>query len=318
MREEKFSKQINKIIANNRSGSVRILNSTMNAVIDYVHENQDLRIGFLIEKLNELFSEQSNFVVLFHFINQFFLEISREKEKKEFDKVSGFHVESFIRGYQNYWKNSEKAMAESIMKDIDVQRKTILMHSNSSTIHAVFKYFAKKGIQARIFQTQSAPANEGEDQATFLMKTGHDVTFITEAAVNRNIGEIDMAILGSDGIYNKNFVNKTGSMILALLFQFYQKPVYVVSDSRKVIDDEKIPASIREKFWSEPNRTADEIWKNAPKNVNIRNHYFEKIPNSLVSSLFTERGKFLPKDLNTLLSDFQMSDLFSFEESIGD
>lgn len=318
MHEERFSQRIYEIIADNRLGSKEILNFTMEAIIDFMRENQNVRPGFLIEKMNELFREQSNFTVLFHFINKLFLEISKEKGTIKFDNVSVGRIENFIKKYQHYWKNSEKAIAESLMKHVDVQRRTILLHSNSSSIHAVFKYFAKKGIHARIFQTQSAPANEGENQATFLMNAGHDVTVITEAAVNRNIEEIDLAIMGSDGVYNDFFVNKTGSMDIALLFQFYQKPVYIVSDSRKVINDERIPGSVREKFWNEPNRTASEIWENAPKNIRIRNHYFEKIPNSLVSSFVTERGKFVPKELNTMFSDFEISDLLSFGESVGD
>lgn len=166
-----------------------------------------------------------------------------------------------------------------------------------------------------MIQTASGPINEGRVQAAKLDEKGFDVTFINDAAVAGYIKEIDMAIFGSDGVFDDFFLNKTGTYMYSMLFEHYRKPVYVVSDGRKIVNREKIPEFIFQRFLKEDPKPREELWIDSPANIRIPNYYFEKIPNNMVAGFVLESGIFPHYQLKRPVKDFQISELFNFDIS---
>jgi len=313
---EQLQNRIADIIADNQSGSTSILNSVMDLVKDYAQDQVDFRLQLLVEKLNELFNERPNFLVLFHFLNEFFLEIEERDTGRMKPEQQAAFTKEFVNDYKARWDSSSEKIAGAFRKKLDPRRKTFLLHSNSSLIRGIFKELAGQNIHCKVFQTLSSPAEEGKQQAEILQEAGHSVTFITEAEARKFIDEMDVFVSGCDGLYKDFFVNKSGSMTLALLFRHFEKKVFVATESRKYLDPDEIPAKLLKKLRKETAKNPAEIWEDLPKGIKVKNYYFEEIPLDLVSGLFSEKGLTESDKAVDLQSEFRISALFDFDNHI--
>lgn len=276
-----FKSKIKNITADNRSGSTTILNNTINALLEIFEKEPQADISEIVSLLNKLIRFHSNFVVLFHFVNALFTEIEKNPESQ--------NLYFFILNYKTKWKNAGEEAGKKFMEEIHLQEKNILLHSNSSAIHTLFTKLAAKYIFPTIFQTASGPVNEGKIQAEYLSKLGFNIKFIHESAIAKFIDKIDFVVFGADLITEGKFLNKTGTFLISLLFKHYNKPVYVISDSRKIIKTQKLSEEIKSGLLTEKEKSKEELWENPPKNVKPINYYFEFTPNDLVAKFFIEK-----------------------------
>ena len=90
-----------------------------------------------------------------------------------------------------------------------------------------------------------------------------------------------MVLLGCDGIYRNGFVNKAGSMALCLAAAQAKRPVYILTDSRK-ISHENSP--------EEKPKPASEVTTRTHPNMKVLNLYFELVPHHYVTGYITEKG----------------------------
>ena len=100
------------------------------------------------------------------------------------------------------------------------------------------------------------------------------------------MAQTDLAVMGADLIYSDTFLNKTGSFSVALAARYFKKPLYVLSDSRKVEETNNVSDM-------ETAREGHLLWKNPPKGVTPVNIYFESIPRKLVTAIYLESGLLL-------------------------
>ncbi len=262
----------------------------------------------------ELFNKRSEFIVLFSFINSYFLEVQKHYDASEYENIKEV-TKSFIEKYRYYRENKKNKPAELMMNDMKLKSKNILLHSNSSSIHDVFRILKDKEIFPKIYQTVSTPAEEGKIQAKLLSDMGFDVILISENAVGNFVYDIDLALMGSDGIFNDFFINKAGTYPISLLFEQHGKSFFVLADSRKVINQNKIPAALLKKLTDEYEKDPNELWEAAPESINIKNYYFEKTPNKLVTSFYLESGKYSSGNILQSVSDFELSVLLRINET---
>ena len=123
-------------------------------------------------------------------------------------------------------------------------------------------------------------------QAEYLSRLGSNIKFIHESAVAKFIDKIDFAVFGTDLIAADKFLNKTGTFLISLLFNHYNKPVYVISDSRKIVNTQKLSEKIKSGLLTEREKPIKELWENPPKNVKPINYYFEFTPNNLANFFY--------------------------------
>jgi len=108
-----------------------------------------------------------------------------------------------------------------------------------------------------------------------------------------------MAIVGADSISENYFINKIGTQLIALVCQHFKIPLYVLSDSRKLI-----PQSVHFPFQEAP-KPESEILKDSHPNIEAENYYFEEVSNEMVTAFVLE---------DRVLQDIQISDILKKSE----
>ncbi|NQU81627.1 MAG: hypothetical protein HQ543_08920 [Bacteroidetes bacterium] len=281
-------KEIDKLLSDNRSGSSALLARLLDLLEEYHNDAGSYSIQDLKSILNRLIDGFRGFSIYFHFYRAFNNRLKVLEGYRFPTNDIKKEMSQFLLSYKGKWKDVNDRIAASVVTNLDLKNKKVLLHSNSLTIRSVFSILCKKDICPDIIQTVSYPAKEGILQAKFLAGKKLNITLITDASVSLFIPAIDYAILGADAIFEKSFINKTGSMLIALACKHYNKELYVFSDSRKKTDRDMTSGTFFERLRNEKEKPPEEILSNAPDNIHPSNRYFEEIPVSLVSRFFYE------------------------------
>lgn len=271
------------VLKDNFSGSGQILFRVQQSVLQYIRTEKNFKPDVLLKQLEEVEQHFPQFALLFHFTN----------ELKMFSKENTFAKrrlwEEFVILYQKQWEKAQQKASKNLLENLSLSGKSILLHSNSSAIHNLFQLLAKRKTFPTVWQTMSSPANEGLKQAEVLRKLGFQVHIFHEDATSKFIKNMDMALFGADLIWDDAFLNKVGTFPLALLFQYFHKPVYVLAESRKKINRSEIDEKRFQQFIDEKPKPAKEISENISPELLVHNYYFETIPLTLIERCFYEK-----------------------------
>jgi len=257
------------------SGSGTILKTVQNQLLRLATE-EFVDVDQLTKWLKDLLVYFPQFGLLHHFINEFIQEFGRGH-----NRINGIVVSSFIQNYINQWKSAKDKASEQILGEIEFKNKTVLLHSNSSAILNLFTHISRNSIKTIIWQTYSSPAGEGIIQAEAIQKLGIETNLFHEDAIGNLIKHIDFAVFGADLILKDQFVNKAGTYPISTTMNHAKKPVYVLADSRKVIDE-----TDHLNFFDEPDKPGSEIYHGNNPSIRVHNYYFDFTPLSLVKKLF--------------------------------
>ncbi len=161
---------------------------------------------------------------------------------------------------------------------------TILTHSRSSQVLAVFKKLKQQQINFQVVITISAPGNEGLLVAEQLNQWQIPVSIITDAQMARLMPDIDINLVGCDSwLADHFFVNKCGTYLQALAAKDCQKPFWVLADSFKNSDETSKDIMLE-------TMSTDELGCPEGEFIQAINHYFEVIPERLISGRVDENG----------------------------
>jgi translation initiation factor 2B subunit (eIF-2B alpha/beta/delta family) len=294
-----FERQIERIITDNRSGSKAIVNQIVDTLLSFQEWDHPSAIDQVKGSLLKVLDKHINLVVIYHFINLLFLEIEKSGDHKS--------IRQFINYYKDSWKNASSVACQYLLNDLNLTGKSILLHSNSSSIRELFELVPHNQNLPQIFQTVSGPVNEGQEQAETLVGMGFPVELIHENAIENFIRKIDMAIFGADLITEHFFVNKAGTFPLILAFKYFNKPVYLLADSRKIINILQLPGKLKYKLTIKKEKPANELWDNNPEQVKVSNLYFDKIPVEFLSKIYCEKGIFPPDKMAILHEETEIA-----------
>jgi translation initiation factor 2B subunit (eIF-2B alpha/beta/delta family) len=132
--------------------------------------------------------------------------------------------------------------------------------------------------------SEARPALEGRTLAVRLAASGVAVTVFGDAAIAHALGEADAVVVGADAVTPDVFLNKSGTRMLAAAAALQGVPCYVVASRDKFVNRETAARL-------QPREGAgEEIWPESPRNVTVRNPYFEATPLDLVAALVTDAG----------------------------
>jgi translation initiation factor 2B subunit (eIF-2B alpha/beta/delta family) len=154
----------------------------------------------------------------------------------------------------------------------------VLVHSFSDTVLEVL--LAARSRLQRVYVCEARPLCEGRQTAARLTAAGVPVTLVTDAQAALVMPHVNRVMLGADAICaDGSIVNKVGSTLIALAAKRHGRPVTVVAQRIKTVD-------AAEAFleWAPP----DEVWPDAPAEIQIQNVYFEQVPADLLTELVTE------------------------------
>jgi translation initiation factor 2B subunit (eIF-2B alpha/beta/delta family) len=108
---------------------------------------------------------------------------------------------------------------------------TVMTHSASATVREACLYTPPE----RLICTTSAPGGEGARFAEELQAEGLDVTLVDDARASEALQGAKLLLLGADTIFrNGAFINKVGTLPLALEAARLKLPVVVASETFKL------------------------------------------------------------------------------------
>jgi translation initiation factor 2B subunit (eIF-2B alpha/beta/delta family) len=175
-------------------------------------------------------------------------------------------------------------IGESGTKLIQNQSK-ILTISYSTNLLEIFKQALKLRRKFSVYCLESRPSLEGHVMAEKIAAMGIPVTIIADAAVGQAIQEVNMVLTGADRVFENGFVSKTGSLPLAIMAQTFSTPLYIASETDKILREYE--QALR--FYQED---AKQIYAHRKKNISVSNVYFDSVPLHYVAKIICEDGIF--------------------------
>jgi len=170
---------------------------------------------------------------------------------------------------------------------------TIFTHCHSSTVSHILARAKTEGKIFEVVCTETRPAFQGRITAKEMLSLGMKTTFIVDSAARSFMHEIDVVVVGADAVTSEgNVVNKIGSSTIAVLAHEARKPFYVVSELLKFD-----PATLYGEYERIEERNRDEIWKEAPLELNVRNPAFDVTPRDLIHGIICEEGIVAPQSV---------------------
>ena len=179
-----------------------------------------------------------------------------------------------------HFKDSERKTNKLVLR-ITKNNSVIFTHCHSSSVVDALIYAKKHGRNFSVLNTETRPLLQGRKTAKELAEAGIKITTMVDSAARQEIRKANIMIIGADALLgNGNAINKIGSGMFAEIAHNHHIPVYIVADSWKF---SKNNVKIEE-------RNFNEIWKNAPKAVKVRNPAFEIIESKYITAIISELG----------------------------
>ena len=201
-------------------------------------------------------------------------------------------VSSTSEKFQKNLAASKERIAEIGAKRIR-DGSVIFTHCHSSTVTNLLAKAKADGKAFEVICTETRPAFQGRITAKEMLALGVKTTFIVDSAARSFINDVDLVVVGADAITSEgNVVNKIGSSTIAVLAHEARKPFYVVSELLKFD-----PATLYGEYEKIEERSRDEIWKEAPKELNVRNPAFDVTPRDLIHGIICEEGIVSPQSV---------------------
>lgn len=188
----------------------------------------------------------------------------------------------------DYLNFAEKKIAKIGAKKVE-DNSIIFTHCHSGTVVNILKQ-AKKTKKFEVYNTETRPLYQGRITARELAKSRIKVTHFVDSAARVLLKEADLMLMGVDAITSEGkIVNKIGTEMFVETANRYNTPIYFCTVSWKF--DPLTIKGYKEKIEE---RSPDEVWKNPPKNVKIKNLAFEFINPNLVTGIISELGIYSP------------------------
>jgi len=180
---------------------------------------------------------------------------------------------------------------EKIIEEND----NIFTHCHSLAVEEILINAKKAGKNFAVFNTETRPLFQGHITAKNLLKTGINITMVTDTSagflISRYSGRglmMDKFIIGCDAILpDGSVINKIGSYVNSLATHYEGDSVYVAGSLLKLYSQNWI--KIEE-------RPAKEIWSDAPQKLKIINFAFDLIPAKFIKYIICEAGIIKPSE----------------------
>lgn len=268
---------IQQVMDDKVSGSVSLLKRLIIALENELLD-PELDPATFISYIEQVRHKMEMFTVIRHFCDE--LILSHNISVKHYPA----NYLDFMHEYREFWERAPQMLMNNLLRTVKLKNKTVMLHSNSGTIIEVFRLLAKDQPGIQVFQTLSAPAEEGRLQALELAGMGYQVTLIPDALSGEMLRDTDYLLLAADQVRRDTILNKTGSLQMVLAAQQFNVPVIVLTESRK-INRSGSTTPFRDRL-----RDNREILKDTiHQNITAKNLYFEEIPRYLVNEIITEK-----------------------------
>ncbi len=202
------------------------------------------------------------------------LDLLEIVEKERHNEIMNRIVEAHpsMAGLYNLMNNLMDTMGEKTIREVkrgieDSNRKTIDnlkdVVEGESVVAISRSHITEQGLvtASEVTVLLSEPGGEGRDTAQYLEDEGIAVKTVFDAEMGYAVGECGVVVVGADTLLPNGFVNKVGTLPLALTARHFEKAFYLAAPSYKAARESKIEKP------------------------------FEFTPSRLITSLITEKGK---------------------------
>jgi ribose 1,5-bisphosphate isomerase len=173
----------------------------------------------------------------------------------------------------------------------------VFTHCHSSTVTNILRKAKRDGRKFEVVCTETRPRFQGRLTAKELLSFGVKATFIVDSAARSFVRDADLVIVGADAITSEgNVINKIGTGTIALLAHEARKPFYVVAELLKFD-----PATVCGEYSQIEERSPDEVWKDAPEKLEIRNPAFDVTRRDFIHGIICEEGIIPPHAVSEVI-----------------
>jgi hypothetical protein len=214
----KFKAKILSIIKDQSHGSSRLHDDIIDAFLFFKYSETEM--NWALAGLLKI----DNSFILPHYLLKNLQNVNRVVDLRE-----------FLIGYQKKWSSFPDLLFSRWVELQDLSNKTILTHSHSGVVIDLLVK-ARENSSFTVIQTESLPGGEGEMAAKELTKNNIDTRLIKDTAIQNELKNIDLVLLGMDQFNEEYFVNKIGSEKLVTICKQLDIPVFVPMDPRKRVE----------------------------------------------------------------------------------
>ncbi len=173
----------------------------------------------------------------------------------------------------------------------------VFTHCHSSTVTHILRKAKEQGKKFEVICTETRPVFQGRITAQELLSLDIKTTFIVDSAARSFMRNVDLVIVGADAITAEgNVINKIGTGTIALLAQEARKPFYVVAELLKFD-----PATLCGDYSQIEERNPNEVWKNSPEKLVIRNPAFDVTKRDFIHGVVCEEGIIPPHAVSEII-----------------
>lgn len=265
-------------------GAENIAISAVEALKDLIYKDDSSDIRQLQKKINDaktrLILARVTEPCLRNAVNYCTKDIEKFKKMPEVVKEMSSRIEFTL----NHFKISRLKITEYGANSI-MNGSVVYTHCHSSTVVEILIAAKKKGVDFKVYNTETRPLFQGRKTAKELSEAGIDVTHYVDSAARIALKKADIALFGCDAITTDKIVNKIGSELFLHVARDFDVSSFVCTNSWKfdALSIHGVPELIEE-------RDPKEVWTDAPKKVKVVNYAFEKIDPDKISGIISELG----------------------------
>lgn len=220
------------------------------------------------------------------------VEKSEEKNVKKLTGLVSLASEQFLADLEESTQKIAEIGARRIKNN-----STVLTHCHSSTVTNLLKRAKREGKVFEVICTETRPVFQGQITAKEMLELGARTTFIIDSAARFFINQVDLVLVGADAITSEgNVINKIGTSTVALIAHEARTPFYVVSELLKFD-----PMTMYGDYEKIEERSPNEIWRDAPKDLVIRNPAFEVTRRDFIHGIICEEGIISPHSITEVM-----------------
>lgn len=286
--------------------SVQTLQSaakTVNNLISLISDSKvSTSVREMLQGLRTVITEKPNITTINHYINHFLLKIDPENQP--------IVIKELLEVFHERWKNVDRKTAEVAYRHFDFDNKTILLFGNDINIQSLIEYLDVNQKKFNLIQIVHPTEKPDKEQAEIFAGKGLKVTAIDMAGVGRYIQSADIVLMGCDIIMHDTTIAKSGAHLLAAVAKKYHKPVFIMADSRKILNKKFFSPGVLSTIIGKEQKPGDELWKQAADNIDVQVHYTEEVPNTLITQFILEKEALTPKELKEKIDKVLVANFF--------
>ncbi len=259
----------------------------------------------MINGLMTLIKTKPNINGINHYFNHLLLKLDPENQPPV--------LKELLEVYHERWKNVDRKTAQvaydllALSEDEEI---TFLLHGAEKSVTSLLEIMMVNQKKVNIYQTASKPSDIGKEQAKKIVDIGYEVQFIEDYAVGAVLADVDYVLIGCELILHNDFVANAGTHTLLAAAQYYKRPVYMLADSRRLLNSKYFPQNVLNNMIGEGKIASKNIWKNPPEGVKINLYAKEQCPNYLIEKFIFEDSYSTAAELKEMIDRVMVKKFF--------